>query len=135
MYSQMATLLSRGREIGYTILPYDLDTPLEEELKNSPSKRVLGYVKQDNDTGERAFYNVDGSGGWLVHFAISVLKKFPYCDESGPWIVYKGTPEKAALGFNEIVGKYAQTIHIHEWDTWHVENDTVVAVVTEWETY
>lgn len=130
----MATLLSRGSEIEYTILSHDLGTSLEEELKNSPSKRVLGYVKQE-DNCQRKFWNIDGTGGWEYHFSVSVLKKFPYCNEKGPWIVYKGTPEKAASGFNEIISKYAQMIHIHEWDTWKVENDTVVAVVTSWETY
>ena len=40
----MATLISRGEDIGFTILPYSLDRPIHEELIAHPSDHVLGYI-------------------------------------------------------------------------------------------
>jgi hypothetical protein len=132
----MAKLLCRGNEVEYTILPYELDTPIEEELKNSSSDRLVGYVTHDNDTGDRKFVTLKFGYEWTLNLALSVLKRVPYGDDVGPWIIYKGSPEKAATAFNNIVGKYAQTIHIHNWDSWRLDyGDTIMAVVTSWETY
>ena len=135
----MAELLCRGSEIEYTILPYDLETPIEEEIKKSTSTRTLGYVTRDKNIGQfKIVYQP--RPGYLplvpLELVTSVLKKFPSCKECGPWIVYAGTPEDAGRAYNEILTDYGQTVHIHEWDTWNLKKiDTIVAVVTSWETY
>lgn len=130
----MVTLVSRGSEIKYTIMQYHVDTPLEEELESSPCNRVLGYVTEDENTHERKFWNVGESNGSTLHFSLSILNELPYRHEKGPWIIYRGTPEKTRLAFNKIVSKYAHSSHIYEWDTWRVDG-MLVAVVTSWESY
>lgn len=135
----MARLITRGKDIGYTILPYDLDSSLEEELVTAtPSDRMLGFVKRNDETGVDTFTYTE-SGGLTEandHWSLAILKEFPYNEQKGPWIVYKGAPEKTTREFGKIVGKYAQSLHIYNWDTWGVMGkDGLVAVVTSWETY
>lgn len=133
-YREMAaTLISRGKDTEFTILPYDLGTPIEKELATSPSNRVLGYVSAD-----RKFFFVDSNGFTEAanHWSLELLKQHSYHEEEGPWIVYNGPPKKVATAFGKIVGKYAQALHIHDWDIWSVAGkDGCVAVITEWEIY
>ena len=134
----MAKLVAYGEDIAYTIMPYGLEKPVQQELKEHPDNRVLGYVTYDNETGKRSFTYTESSTPTEAedHWSLSVLKEFPYCEESGPWIVYSCRPEKVLSAFGKIVGKYAQTLHIYNWDLWTVKNkEGTVAVVTSWETY
>ena len=136
----MATEVARGDNIGYTIIPYSLEEKsLQRELKAHPDDRVLGYVLYDENTGNRSFTYTESGAETAAeeHWSLSILKEFPYCEESGPWIVYTGNPEKAGSAFNnKIVSQYAQTIHIYNWDIWAVKaKEKTVAVVTSWEIY
>jgi hypothetical protein len=134
----MATLVSRGEDIGFTILPYTYDAPVQQELIAHPSDVVLGYVTYNEETGERKFTYTE-SGGVTeadVHWSLSILKEFPYCEKSSSWIVYRCAPEETGLAFGNIISKYHQTLHIYNWDIWSVEGKSAkVAVVTSWEAY
>jgi hypothetical protein len=134
----MATEVARGDDIGFTILPYSLETkPVKDELKANPDDRVLGYVTYDEETGKRTFtYTESGVAIETEHWCLKILKEFPYAEESGPWIVYNCNPEKVIHAFGKILGNYAQSLHIYNWDLWRVQGkDGLVAVVTSWEHY
>ena len=134
----MAKLISRGDEIGFTILPYSLDTPIYQELINHPSDYVLGYVTHNKQTGERKFTYTEAGCVTEVnnHWSLTILKEFPYCENDGPWIVYSCTPENTKLEFGKIIGKYHECLHIHNWDTWAVEGkNSKVVVVSSWEMF
>jgi hypothetical protein len=131
----MAKLISSGKELGFTILPYALDTPIKEELVNHPSDHVLGYSTYNKETGERKFTCTESQAEANSHWS-DILNEFPYCEQDGPWIIYRCSPETAELAFGKILSNYGQTLHIHNWDTWSVEGkDGKVAVVTSWEIY
>ena len=132
----MAKLLSRGEDNRFTILPYSLHTPIQDELLAHPSDYVLGYVTYNKETGERKFIYTE-SGGMTPaedHWSLTILKEFPYVEEDGPWIVYSCSPQKASLAFNKILS--IETLHIDNWDTWSVDGKNAnVAVITSWEIY
>ena len=134
----MAKLITSGKEIGFTILPYSLNTPIELELIAHPSDYVLGYITHNNETGERKFTYTE-SGGLMEannHWSLSILNKFPYSEEEGPWIVYCCSPEKTKLEYGKILSKTHETLHIDNWDTWSVEcKNAKVIVVTSWEIF
>ncbi len=134
----MATCLVYGNDIGYTIMPYTFDKPLEEELLAYPHDSVLGFVTQNKETGERKFTYTES--GKLTdatdHWSLTVLKGFPYLEHDGPWIVYSCEPEDVRIAFGKILSQYAQSLHIYNWDVWAVsEKNAKVAVVTSWESY
>ena len=132
----MATIVCRGEDIRFTILPYSLDTPIQQELLAHPSDYVLGYVTYNQETGERKFtYTEPGALTPIEdHWSLDVLKQFPYVEQDGSWIVYNCSPEKAKLAFQKILD--GESLHIDNWDTWSVDaKDAKVAVVTSWEIY
>ena len=127
----MPTLISSAKDIGFTILPYSLDTPVEELLAH-PSDYVVGFVTRT--TGEPKLYM--GSGLTETnHWSLDILKELPYSKEKCSWIVYRCSPERTKIEFNKILSKYFQTLHIHNWDTWSVEGNGKVIVVSSWEIY
>lgn len=134
----MASLISRGKDIGFTILPYLLDKPLHQELIAHRSDFVLGYVTHNKATGERKFIYTE-SGGLTEadnHWSLAILKEFPYCEEEGSWIVYSCSPEKTKLEFGKILANSHETLHIQNWDTWSVGGkDSKVIVITSWEIF
>jgi hypothetical protein len=133
----MAKLLSKGDEIGFTVLPYSLDTPIEEELLSHPSDHALGFVTANKETGERIFTYVE-SGGLIKannHWSLAILKEFPYCEQEGPWIIYSCSPSKTKSEFGKILNS-GETLHIDNWDTWSVEGkESKVGVITSWEIF
>ena len=134
----MATILARGNEIGYTILPYTLKTPIQQELFAHPSDYVLGYVTFNPETGKRKFtYTESGSLTEATeHWSLAIFKETPYCEQYGPWIVYNCSPQKTRMEFNKIINKYGHSLYIHSWDTWSVAaKKTNVTVITSWEKY
>jgi hypothetical protein len=133
----MAKLLCKGEDIGFTILPYSLDTPVQEELLGHPSDYVLGYITYNNDTGDRTFtYTESGKLVEADHWSLSILKEFPYCEQNGPWIVYRCSPAKTKSEFGKILEMTHESLHIENWDTWSVEGkDAKVVVVTSWEIF
>ena len=133
----MAKLVCSGQDIGFTVLPYSLDTPLQQELSSHRSDYVLGYIMHNKETGERKFtYAESGAVEMNEHWSLSILKEFPYCEQNGPWIVYMCSPEKTESAFGKILSQYSQTLHIHNWDIWSVEDKNAkVAVINSWEIY
>jgi len=134
----MVTLISRGNDIGFTILPYSLTTPVQQEILTRPSDYVLGYVTHNKETGERKFTYTESGGATEInnHWSLTILKEFPYVEQEGPWIVYSCSPEKTRLAFSKILSKYSESLHIYNWDLWSVEGkEGKVAVVTSWELY
>ena len=134
----MAKLISRGDENGFTILPFSLDTPIQTELIENPSDYVLGYVTYNKESGERKFSYTES--GCVTetnnHWSLTILKEFPYCENDGPWVVYSCSPENTSLEFGKIIGKYGESLHIHNWDTWAIEGkNSNVVVVTSWEMF
>jgi hypothetical protein len=134
----MATRVIYGKEIGFTILPYPLDTPIQQELLSHPHDDVLGYVTYDKQTDRRKFTYTES--GELIetdnHWSLQVLKESPYLEHSGPWIIYKCHPQKVPSAFSSILSKLAQLLYIYDWDIWSVEGKkSKVAVVTAWERY
>lgn len=133
----MTKLISRGEEIGFTILRYSPDAPIHQELINHPSDYVLGYVTYNNETGERKF-NYTQSGSVTEannHWVLTILKAYFFAEEE-PWIVYSCSPEKTRLEFGKIIGKYHEALHIHNWDTWAVEGkDSTAVVITSYEMF
>lgn len=132
----MATLVCRGEDIRFTILPYPLDRPIQQELLSHPSDFVLGYVTHNEETCERTFTYTES--GKLTdgkdHWSLDILKELPYLEEHGPWIVYNCSPEQAKSAFHKILS--GESLHIYNWDTWSVKGkDAKVAVVTSWEIY
>jgi len=130
----MATLISSGNEIGFTILPYLFDKPLEEELIAHRNEYVLGYI-----TSDRTFMYMDMDTGVFTeakHWSLDIVKEFPYSNEKCPWIVYCCPPKKTKLVFSKILSKYHQALHIDSWDIWSVKGkDDKVSVVTSWEIF
>jgi len=135
----MATLISRGDDIRFTIFSYKIDdTPLQQLLVDHPSDHVLGYVTHNKETGERQFVYTESVGLTETedHWSLAVLKEFPYVEQEGPWIVYNCSPEKTRLEFGNILSKYSQSLHIYNWDTWSVQGkEAKVAVITSWEIF
>ena len=132
----MATLVCRGEDIRFTILPYSLLTPIHQELLAHPSDYVLGYVTYNQETGERKFtYTEPGALAPVEdHWSLAVLKQFPYVEQHGPWIVYNCSPQKAKSAFCKILS--IESLHIDNWDTWSVDGKSAkVAVITSWEIY
>ena len=71
-------------------------------------------------TGIRKFTYTE-SGGLISannHWSLDIMKEFPYCEESGPWIVYNCSPEETRSQFSKILS--SESLHIHSWDTWSV---------------
>jgi hypothetical protein len=131
-----AKLICLGKDIGYTILPYSLDTPIEKELFNHPSDYVLGYVTYNSQTGQRNFTYTETGALTAVndHWSLAILNEFPYCGQNGPWIVYNCPPEKARLEFGKILT--GENLHIYNWDTWSLESkDSKIVVVSSWEIF
>lgn len=134
----MTTLLSRGDDIRYTILPYSLDKPIQQELLSHPSDHVLGFITYNQETGERKFIYTESGGLTDVegHWSLAVLKEFPYCEQNGPWIVYDCSPQQTRLEFGNILSEYSEALHIYNWDTWSVKGkEGKVAVIISWEIY
>ena len=132
----MAKLISRGEDIRFTILPYSLTTPIQQELIAHPSDYVLGYVTNNKETGERKFIYTESGGLNPIedHWSLAVLKEFPYIEQDGPWIVYNCSPQKATSAFNKIL--HCESLHIDNWDIWSVDGkDAKVAVITSQEIY
>jgi hypothetical protein len=134
----MPKLISSTKEIGFTILPYLLDTPIIQELLAHPSDYALGFITHDKETGERKFTYIES--GILVeaknHWSLTILKESPYCEEEGSWIVYTCSHGKTQLEFNKILKNSGETLHLNEWDTWCVEGkDSKVIVITSWEIF
>ena len=134
----MATLISSGKDLGFTILPYSLDKPLQQELLDYPSDYVLGFITYNAETNERKFTYTE-SGGLTVtdnHWSLSIMKEMPYNEQKGQWIVYRCSPEKTKSAFGKIVSKYSQSLFIYNWDTWTVAGkEAKIAVVTSWELF
>ena len=134
----MAKLLSSGKDIGFTILPYFFNTSVQEELIANPSDYVLGYITHDNETGERKFTYTE-SGGFTEannHWSLSILNQVPYYEQMCSWIVYNCPPEQTVLEFGKILKNSHETLHIRNWDTWSVEGkDATVAVINSWEIF
>ena len=134
----MATLVCRGEDIGFTILPYprSFSTPIHQELLAHPSDYVLGYDTYNQETGERNFTYTE-SGRLITvddHWSLAILKEFPYVEQDGPWIVYNCSPEKTKLEFHKIL--HNESLFIENWDTWSVQcKNAKVAVITSWELY
>ena len=133
---KMATLLCRDKDLGYTIMPYRSDKPLQLELFAHPSDYVIGYITYQEYTGIHKFtYTESGS---LIqakkHWSLDIMKEFPYCEQSGPWILYSCSPEKTRYEFGKILSNVC--LNIHSWDTWSVAGKNAkVAVVTSWEIF
>jgi hypothetical protein len=135
----MAKLVCSGEDIGFTILPYSLRTPIQEELLANPSDYVLGYIVYDKESDEYKFTYTE-SGGIVEannHWSFDIIKEFPYCDdENGVWIVYNCSPKKMKSEFSKILKRSFEGLHIDKWDIWSVEaKESKVAVITSWEIY
>ena len=133
---KMAELVSSGKDLGYTILPYMLDKPLQLELFANPSDYVLGYITFNEYTGERKFTYTESRSPIKAkkHWSLDIMKEFPYCEHNGPWIVYSCSPEKIRLEFNKLLS--SESLHIYSWDTWSVVGKTAkVAVITSQEIF
>lgn len=132
------TLISKGRDLGFTIVPYTLDTPIQDEVNAQDKGDVIGYVVHNSETeGRRFIYTEVGiSVEAPDHWSLSILNEFPYCEKNCDWIVYRGDPEAAACAFSSTLSKYAQTLHVYNWDIWSIGlKKGNVAVVTSWERY
>ena len=132
----MAKLISRGEDIGFTILPYSLDTPIQQELIAHPSVHVLGYITHNKDTGERKFIYTESGVSTTIedHWSLAILKEFPYIEHDGPWIVYSCSPEKMKLEFGKLLT--SESLHIDNWDIWSVVGKNAkVAVITSQEIF
>ena len=132
----MAKVVSRGKELKYTILPYLVNKSIQYELLTHPSDDVLGYVTHNEDISQRKFVYTESGRLTEVndHWSLDILKEFPYIEEKGPWIVYSCCPEQARIAFLKISAN--QCLQIYNWDTWSVKGkDCKVAIVTSWEIY
>lgn len=128
----MPTLISSAKDIGFTILPYSLDTPVEELLAH-PSDYMVGFITRT--AGKHKFTSIEAGLTETNHWSLDILKELPYSKEKCAWIVYRCSPERTKIEFNKILSKYFQTLHIHGWDTWSVEGNGKVVVVRSWEIY
>jgi len=132
----MAKLISRGEDIRFTILPYSLNKPIQQELIAHPSDYVLGYITHNKETGERKFIYTESGGltDAVDHWSLAILKEFPYVEQDGPWIVYNCSPQEAKLAFGKFLS--IESLWINNWDIWSVDGkDAKVAVITSWEIY
>ena len=134
----MAKLIVSGKELGFTIIPYTLDTPLHKELIEHPSDNVLGYISYNKETHQHRFTYTES--GRLIeaddHWSLSIFKSFLYCEQENPWIVYNCMPAKVGMAFKKILSNSCESLHIYNWDTWLVEGkDAKVAIVTSWDIY
>lgn len=132
----MAKLVSSGTDLGYTILPYMLSTPLQLELFAHPSDYVLGFITYNEYTSTRKFTYTES--GRLIsanhHWSLDIMKEFPYCEQNGPWIVYSCSPEKMKLEFGKLLT--SESLHIDNWDIWSVVGKNAkVAVITSQEIF
>lgn len=134
----MAKLVSSGKEIRFTILPYSLDTPVQEELLANPSDYVRGYITHNKEIDEYKFNYIETTGFTEAnnHWSLAIIKEFPYCEEEHPWIVYNCSPRETALEFGKLLTNFHETLHIYNWDIWSVEGkNSRVAVITSWEIF
>ena len=134
----MAKLVCTGKDIGFTILPYSLNTPIQDELIANPSDSVLGYISHNKESGEYKFKYTES--GELTeaknHWSLAIVKSFPYSDEQSSWILYNCSPRKTTLEFGKILRSSNETLHIDNWDIWSVEGkDSKIAVITSWEIF
>jgi len=134
----MAKLISSGEDIRFTIIPILFDINLEKELITHSSDYVIGYIKHNKATDERKFTYTE-SGGLTEannHWSLAILKNYPYCEQTGPWVVYNCSPEKTTLEFSNLLTGSGETLHLYKWDIWSVEGKTAkVAVVTSCDIY
>lgn len=133
----MATLILRGDDIRFTILPYPRSMPpIQQELIAHPNDYVLGYITYNEENGNRKFTYTESGRLTVVkdHWSLAIMKEFPYVEQSGPWIVYNCSPEKTKSAFGKLLP--GESLSIYNWDTWSVKNkDAKVAVITSWEIY
>jgi hypothetical protein len=118
-------------------MPYELDTPIEEALKENRTDPTLGFVTVNKETYERTFtYTESGTTiSTTDHWSVKLLNEFPYLESEHPWVVYTCDPEEVPDSFNELTA-VGHTLHIYNWDTWKVEEKKgSVAVVTSFEIY
>jgi hypothetical protein len=133
----MAKLICSAKDIGFTILPYYLDTPLERELISRPSDYVIGYITTNNETGKLTFTYTESGVLTEVsnHWSLSIINNFTYREHEGQWIVYCCSPVEVKSEFNKVI-RTDETVNIYNWDTWSVEGkNSKVAVVTSLEIF
>ena len=127
-----ATLVTSYKEIGFTILPDVLNTELQQDLLNNPGKHVIGYVTYNKNTREFKFINTEGLAESNQHWSLDIVKALPKCKVRDTWIVFNCPPHKTKEAYQHILT--GESIHIHHWDTWSID-DAKVAVVTSWEIF
>jgi hypothetical protein len=134
----MAKLVCCGDNIGFTIIPYHIDSPPEKALLTDPSDYVLGYITHNKDIDVYKF-NYTESGVLTEvndHWSLTIVKMFPSDMTTASWIVYNCSPEKTSREFSKILGGCGETLHINNWDIWSVEGkESKVAVITSWEIF
>lgn len=129
----MAKLVSSGKDILFTILPYSLDTSVQVELFTNPSDYVLGYI---NDEFKFIYTESGVPTESPNHWSLAIVKALPYYEAGGSWIVYACSPRQVALEFGKILNKSHQTLHIYNWDIWTVERkESKIAIITSWEIF
>lgn len=134
----MPTCLARGNDIAYTIMPYELDMPVEECVSKNRTDATLGYITHNRETGERKFIYTESGNSTTVteHWSLNILKEFPYLEAEHAWVVYMCAPEDVRSSFDDYIESYHHTLHIYNWDIWTTEEKKgSVAVVTSYETY
>lgn len=132
----MATRICNGYEVEFTILPHSLDEESQKDLLTHPNKFLLGFVTYNKETDERKFtYTEAGCFTEATHhWSLTILKEFPYLEQTDSWLVFNCSPKKTRREFNCILN--GETLHIDNWDTWTVSGkDGKVAVVTDFEIY
>lgn len=123
----MAKLVVEYNTIGFTILPYSLNSELQDELDKFPGRNIIGYVTYNKETSGYKFKNASTDSN--DHWSIDIIKKIPYNGDT--WIVLNCPPHKLKVAFQCIL--YGETIDIEQWDTWSVETiDANVAVITSY---
>jgi hypothetical protein len=134
---KMATLVCTGKETRFTILPYCLDTPIQQELLTNMSDYVLGFITTNED--DKHTFTYTESGGLTEvkeHWSLAIISNLPYFERNSSWIVYSCSPEETTSAFKKILANSHETLHIYDWDTWSVEGkDAKVAIITSWEIY
>ncbi len=134
----MVSVVARGDDIGFTIIPFFLEESLQTALKDYQDDNFLGYVDTNKNTGKRRFTYLE-SGSPVVtydHWSLKVLEEFPFIEQEGPWVIYTTGPEDASTAFDKFVSKYYKNLHIYNWDILRVENKQgLIAVVTDYECY
>jgi len=136
LIKKMAASVSRGDELQFTIIPHELTKETQQSLLTYPNKFLLGFVTHNEETGERKFTYTEAGcfSETTSHWSLTILKEFPYLEQTGSWLVFNCRPQKTKNEFNRIVSNLE--LHIDNWDIWTVSGkDGKVAVVTEWEIY